>query len=337
MKSHTTVLLVVLASSAAACALGPASDPETQQQSNALLNAPEAPGDLYEVGICGAALNQDPNLGPVGACLARRCNGTLVGRNLVLAGRGACVDVAQFPADGTFCDGTFTRTTPAMPKVTFSASMINGNPVWLDVAEIRYPETNRFCDDNLALLVLTDNVPPTVSRPIAIDVRRNVAQHPPSAFTFVGRGGIALHLDPVTDTISQDDGGATRRILQNISFMCASDVDQGCSVFDIGSPGNLFRSPKALLMAGPAVAFGDTGTAFLEQSSFDRHKPKAMGVTAAALTPFDANGDPSASIGVRTSVHRSFLIEGARAAAQRGHYRVPAWARDGDDGEPDDD
>ncbi|WP_394846328.1 hypothetical protein LZC95_02545 [Pendulispora brunnea] len=319
---------------AVACA-SPTSTPDDPaaeaSQASPLLGAPEDHEHRYDVGICRQAPNQDPALGEIGACLGRRpTTGTLVAPNLVLLGRGS-IDRATFPAGEPFCHGTFTRTPPAVLKVTLSDSAIRGNPVWLDVEQVLYPPTDRFCDDGLALLVLANNVPMATTRPIDIDVRRDVAVHPPRGLTLIGRGSVALHVDPVTFAITEDTGGYTRRILKNVPFVCASNTDEGCSIVDITSdlPNNLFNMPKSLMLIGPGLALGDGN--FIDQSSFDRGRPKVVAV--GTFIPIGENGDPNGSIGVRTSVHREFLVRSARAAAEKGHYPVPRWARgcDADD------
>ncbi|HWL84339.1 MAG TPA: hypothetical protein VNO21_00975 [Polyangiaceae bacterium] len=324
-------MAAALGGGAAACGSETPSEEVTARQSSPVLNGAEDHKHLYEVGVCRQAPNQDPNAGEIGACLGRRpTTATLVAPNLVLIGRGG-MDTATFPAGEPFCNGTFTRVPPPVVKVTLNDSAISGNPVWLDVADVLYPPGNRFCDDGIALLVLKDNVPAHVTRPIDIDVRRDIAAHPPRAFTMIGRGEIALHVDPVTFAITSDNGGFKRRIVENIPFVCASNVDEGCTALDITSdlPNNLFHMPKSLVLIGAGLTRGDGN--FIEQSSFDRGRPKVVAV--GAFIPIGENGDPNGSIGLRTSVHRDFLVTAARGAAQRGHYRVPQWADDdrGDD------
>ncbi|WP_394835824.1 hypothetical protein LVJ94_02705 [Pendulispora rubella] len=315
---------------AAAC--GPASSLDettaTESQATPLLGAPEDHEHRYDVGVCRQAPNQDPALGEIGACLGRRpTTGTLVAPNLVLLGRGT-VDRATFPAGQPFCNGTFTRTPPAVLKVTLSDSAIRGNPVWLDVDQVIYPPTDRFCDDGLALLVLHDNVPARAARPVDIDVGRDVAVHPPRAYALLGRGSVALHVDPITFAITEDTGGFTRRILKNVPFVCASNTDEACSIVDITSdlPNDLFKMPKSLMLIGAGLSLGDGS--FIDQSSFEHGRPKIVAV--GTFIPIGENGDPNGSIGVRTSLHRDFLVQSARTAAQKGHYAVPRWARDCD-------
>src|SRR5262245_21786329 len=116
MRARTLSLAATLSLSVVACGAEPASEPATGEHSQPLLGAPEDPTHLYAAGVCAGELNQEPNLGPVGACIAstpgsprKRCSGTLVARNLVLTSRG-CVDSAQVPAGQPFCNGTFNSS-----------------------------------------------------------------------------------------------------------------------------------------------------------------------------------------------------------------------------------
>ncbi len=60
-----------------------------------------------------------------------------------------------------------------------------------------------------------------------------------------------------------------------------------------------------------------------DQATFS-NKPTVLAVTSIGM--LDPTGIPNATIGVRTSIHKSFLVEGAKSAAAAGGYPVPAWA-----------
>jgi len=306
---------------------GPSSNADSAASSDAtpLLGAPIDHGDTFSVGICGAVPNQDPDAGAVGACLAvgHRCTGTLVAPNLVLTARH-CIDEPVY-TNSVFCDNTWSPTfSPA--SVTLSNSTITGTPRWLDVREIRIPNGSNNCDDDIALLVLQNNVPRSAARPASVDVHTDIAVTPPEAITIVGRGTISDDYDADSGVETTDEGGLLRRILRNIPFVCASDTSGTCVVIDTTSPpSNTFALPKSLVQFGPAGAPGDSGSGYLDQASYNAGRPKVIGVHTLGTYGYD--GHPDATIGVRTSLQKDFLVKGAIHAAQLGGYPVPEWAQ----------
>ena len=160
-----SLLLVGAGFAAAACGDIDVRGPKTAVKSEqTLLNAPLDDLHPAAVGVCTGVINTDPARGEVGACRGgtARCSGTLIAPNLVLTSRHCLVGQNDGPAiDSNPCDADF-NTAPIKAggtHVTTSPSVFVGAPKWYEAAQILVPEGTRLCESDIALIVLSSNVP----------------------------------------------------------------------------------------------------------------------------------------------------------------------------------
>jgi hypothetical protein len=143
--------------------------------------------------------------------------------------------------------------------------------------------------------------------------------------SLVGRGAIFEQFtDFTTFAETVDNGGLVRRVRDDIPITCVSDAG-ACTAVDFTSPpSNVFALGSALILAGPGGALGDSGAGWytgLDAAGATRVIAVDMGIAVGA------DGFANSTFGARLDVHRDFLVDVAMAAARKGDYPVPCWAR----------